>query len=111
MERDIDRAAGFVTQQGVALAERAPLHVLAGQADGRAVGQNGGESQCLGRRPIDRGRVRVGEDVTAALQDAQQLAIDLEALRQRQQGVIQSYQLVGRVSRLGAPRRAARRGW
>ena len=34
LQRDMDRAGGFVAQNGMALAERAALHVFAGQADG-----------------------------------------------------------------------------
>src|SRR5688572_21196899 len=41
------------------LAERATLHVLAGQADRRSVGEDGGQRQFLGRRPVDGPLLRI----------------------------------------------------
>ena len=110
LQRDVNRAGHLVAQQGVAVAERAALYVLAGQANGHAVGQDGGEGQGLGRGPIDRGGVRVGKQLPAALQHAAQLAVGAEAIGQRQQRVVEGDERLGGDGRPCPAGRSARRG-
>ena len=57
LQRHVRAAGRHVVQHGVAVAERAALDVLAGQADADAVAENRRQRQLLGRRPVDRSLV------------------------------------------------------
>ena len=52
LQRHVHPAVVGVVEDRVPVAERAALDVLAGQADADAVGQNRGERQLLGGRPV-----------------------------------------------------------
>ena len=88
------RVAGLgVVQDEVALGERAALDVLAGEADRHALGEQRGEGELLGVRPVDPA---VGaERLAAALELAGELGVDGEALGRRQQLVVERAQPVG----------------
>ena len=62
LQRDVDGAGLGVVERRVAMAERAALHVLAGQPDRDAVGQDAREREFLGGGPVDRALVAIVED-------------------------------------------------
>ena len=77
----------------MALGERAALGVLAGEAHRRALGQQRRERERLGVRPVD---AAVGPDRLApALELLEQLGMDVEALGEVQQVVVEPDQAVG----------------
>ena len=109
-----------VVQDEVALAEGAALGVLAGEADRRALDEQRREGERLGVRPVD---AALGADGLApALELAQQLGMDREALGHREQLLVELAQQLdghgggdlgaGRAVELvgaGRPARASRR--
>ena len=56
-------ARKHIVKDGMTLTERAPLGVLAGEPDRNAVGEDGGERELLGCRPIDAFRAWICEHV------------------------------------------------
>ena len=54
LQRQVAIACDRVVEHRVAMAERAALDVLAGEADGDPVGEDRGQGQFLGGRPVDR---------------------------------------------------------
>ena len=94
----LERAVGFarrrVVQDGMALAERPRLRVLAGQADGGAVGEDGRKGQRLGVCPAD---ADAGLHRRPARPERQplQLGVGREAFRAHQEGVVERPQPVG----------------
>ena len=76
-------AVGRVVQHRVAMAERAALDVLAGQPDGRAVGEDRRERQFLGGGPVDRRRLRIVERLAPAIAAALELAVHVKAFGRR----------------------------
>ena len=58
LQRHVLDARVGVVQHRVAVAERAALHVLAGEADRRALGQDAGKRQLLGAGPVHGALVR-----------------------------------------------------
>ena len=109
LQRDVALAGDRVVEDGVAVAERAALDVLAGEADRDAVGEDRGERQLLGGGPVDRPLVRVGQHQLAALAGAIELAVLLEAGRPRQQRGVERLELRQRHGGLHLTRGAGRR--
>ena len=95
------RAGLRVVQHEVALAERAALDVLAGEPDRHALLEQRGESQRLGLGPLDRVLV---ERRAPLVELRLQLAVQVEALRQLEQLLVERAQHVLRHgrARLGA---------
>ena len=103
------RAAGLhVVKHRVAVAERSALHVLAGQADAGAVGENRRDRELFGRRPVHRALVGILEDARALLPPALELLVDGEVRGQGEQRLVelaQPFERDGRVRLRGRARR------
>ena len=102
------RAGRGVVEHGVAVAEGAALDVLAGQADGDAVGEDRGEAPVPRRRPSRSSARPASSNIALApLAAAFELAVHREARRARVSSVVveraQPLERHGRV----APARAA----
>ena len=80
----------------MALAEGAPLDVLAGQAQRRPLGQQAREGQRLGVGPVDGVARLVGERLAAAVELFDELGVDGEALGHFEQLLAQLPQASGR---------------
>ena len=93
-----DRLAGLgVVQDEVALAERAALDVLAGQADRVALGQQRREGELLGVGPVDA--AVVAERLAAALELLDELGVDGEAVGDGEQRLVELAQRARRRPR------------
>ena len=109
LQRHVHAAVVHVVEDRVPMAERPALDIFAGEADARAVAQNGRVGQLLGQRPVDRALVRRVEGGVPLLAHALQLAVHGEVGRQRQQRPVERLQLLERHAGLGARRGARRR--
>src|SRR5690606_33157012 len=78
-----------IVEHGMALAERPPLDVLPGHADGDALCENGREGQFLSRRPVYNARVRVLQRFEPPRAEPLQLAVQAEAVGQGQQRFVE----------------------
>src|SRR6478735_4341267 len=73
----------LVVEHGVALRERAALHVLTRQADGISLGEDRAERQRFAGRPVDA-RARL-DRLLPAVEEAAHGAVDVECLRRLDQ--------------------------
>ena len=74
-----------VMQHGMPMAERAPFRVLACEANGDAVEEQGADGQGLRRAPVDA--TRLAQALYALLHQAPHLGVGVEALRMAEQGL------------------------
>ncbi len=86
-QRRVDVPVLVVVQDEVAVRERAPLRVLAGQADGRAGDDEAPEGEALGLRPVDP--AGLAEGFPAPLELLHELRMDGEALGHREELLVQ----------------------
>ena len=93
LDRRVLLAGLEVVEDEVPVRERAALGVLAGQAHGRAVGEEAAEGECLRLRPVDA--ALLAERVPAALELLHELRVDREALGHVEQLLVQLPQPVG----------------
>ncbi len=88
----LKRGMGFpglhVVQGQVTLAEGAPLGILAGETDRGPFGEDCGEGQRLGVRPVDLALHRV----SPTLELSAQAGVDLEPIRHLQERLIQFFE-------------------
>ena len=82
-----------VDEHAVALAERAPARVLAGEPHRRALERQRAERERLGERPVDLVGVEVGG---AGLEDPLELRVDVEVVGRRDERVDDRAQPVAR---------------
>ena len=89
LQRQVAIAGDRVVQHRVAVAEGAALDVFAGEAHRDGVGEDRGQRQLLGRRPVHRPLVEGGEHGAAPFPAAFELLVDGEALWQGRQGRVE----------------------
>ncbi len=102
LQRDVRVAGRGVAKNRVAMAEGAAADILAGQANRRAVREDRGERQFLGRAPVDRLRGGVVQRVPALLARPFQLLVDRESARALHQAFVDRAQRLERHGRLRA---------
>ena len=108
LQRHVRAAGRHVVQHCVAVAERAALDILAGQADADAVAENRGERQLLGRCPIDRSLVDGVEHPDALFAAPLELLVDGKVRRHCQERCVQLAQPLERDGRVRLRGRARR---
>ena len=86
LDRHVAQAGLLVAQREVAMRERPPLGVLAGEPDVGSLGEQRGECEGLGVAVLDRPGL---EDLGPSLERLAQLAVDREALRHAQQLLVE----------------------
>ena len=96
LDRHVLEARLLVEVGQVAVRERAPDRVLAGQADVGALRQQRGQRQRLGVAELDPALL---QGLPAALERLAELAVDLEAVRDPEQLLVQRAQTLSRGRR------------
>ena len=102
-------AGDRVVQHRVTVAERAALHVFAGEANGDALGQHRRHGEFFGGGPVDRAFVGRGEHGALALATALQLLVHREAGRHLRERLGDGFELRQRHRGVHAGSGAARR--
>jgi len=92
-----------IVQHGVALVEGAALGILASEANGDAVFENGRQSQLLRGGPVHRPRRRIGQALAPAIPRPPELGMEVEAIGQAQQRFVQLLQAFQAHRGLDAP--------
>ena len=78
-----------VVEHGVPMAEGPSLDVLAREPNRRAVGQDAGERELFGRRPVNRRLLRIVERASPAIAPPLELAMHVEAVGRDEQRVVE----------------------